>query len=140
MKKLILLVVILFTTLITFSQESRYENLKSLAKLQGYTIGAQKYCDIAQDNIFYNDITFWEGYEYMIVACSDNYDVYDIDLYLMNETDIILKDEDDDATPIITFEVRNKQTFRIVAKNIRSKYPDVTNSVQFFVAYKKLKL
>ena len=139
MKKLILLVVILFTTLITFSQESRYENLKSLAKLQGYTIGAQKYCDIAQDNIFYNDITFWEGYEYKIIACCDNYDVFDIDLFVFTmDKNILLKDTDEDSTPIIVFEVRNKQTFRIVAKNIRSKYPDVTNSVQFFVAYKKL--
>lgn len=135
MKKLILTLLLIITSLTLFSQS--YSSYKNYIVSNNYTILADKYEYITEGSYIYSYKIFYAGHKYIILATSDDTDVRDIDLYLYNpDGTIFMKDNDDSNLALIQFIPAYTLEMKIAVFNIKSYTPSYSSLCKFFIAYK----
>lgn len=135
MKKLLFTLTLLVVSLTTFSQ-TNYEAYKTYYRSYGWNIGNEQYADLIQGNSAYTNMNFTAGSTYNIVACSNDNDVTDVDVYVYYpDGTLFMKDNDSSALAIVTFNCIYSQQLKIVIKNYLSRTPMYASTIRYFIAY-----
>lgn len=135
MKKFLFILMLLMVSLTTFSQSS-YETYKNLYRSYGWNIGNEQYANLIQGNIAYTYMNFTSGSTYSIIACSNDADVTDIDVYVyLSDGTLFMKDTDASAIAIVKFTCTYSQQVKIVIKNYSSRTPNYASTIRYFIAW-----
>lgn len=135
MKKLLFILTLLVVSLTTFSQ-TNYETYKNYCRSYGWNIGNEQYANLTQGNSAYTYMNFTSGSTYKIVACSNDTDVTDVDVYVyLSDGTLFMKDTDSSALAIVTFNCNYSQQVKIVIKNYASRTPLYASTIRYFIAY-----
>lgn len=136
MKKfLFIFLTLLVASLTTFSQTS-YETYKNLYRSYGWNIGNEQYANLIQGNTAYTYMNFTSGSTYSIIACSNDADVTDIDVYVyLSDGTLFMKDTDASAIAIVKFTCTYSQQVKIVIKNYSSLTPNYASTIRYFIAW-----
>ena len=136
MKKQILTLVLLLISVVGFSQ-SRFIDAKNYVISRGYTIAEEGSSSASQGGSVYTFRTFYSNLDYVVYACSNDDDVQDVDLYVINPSGTtFIKDNDTDRIAVVSFSLYNDIRFKIQAFNHSSLTPYSSSIIRYFVAYK----
>ena len=136
MKKLLFILTLLVVSISTFSQTS-YEKYKNYYRSYGWYIGNEQYSNLTQGSKAYTYMNFTSGSTYKIVACSNDLDVTDVDVYVyLADGTLFMKDDDTSSIAIVTFNCTYSQQVKIVIKNYSSNTPNYASTIRYFIAYK----
>ena len=135
MKKILFILMLLVVSLTTFSQ-TNYEYYKSLYRDKGWNIGNEQYANLIQGKTAYTYINFTSGSTCHIVACSNDVDVTDVDVFVyLSDGSLFMKDDDRSALAIVKFECTYSQQVKIVIKNYSSLTPNYASTIRYFIAW-----
>lgn len=135
MKKVLFILTLLVASLTTFSQTS-YETYKNLYRSYGWNIGNEQYANLIQGNTAYTYLNFTSGSTYSIIACSNDADVTDVDVYVyLSDGTLFMKDVDASAIAIVKFTCTYSQQVKIVIKNYSSLTPNYASTIRYFIAW-----
>ena len=135
MKKVLFILILLVVSLTTFSQTS-YENYKSFYRSYGWNIGNEQYANLVKGGSAYTYMNFASGNTYKIIACSNDADVTDVDVYVyLSDGTLFMKDTDSSALAIVTFTCTYSQQVKIVIKNYSSLTPSYASIIRYFIAW-----
>ena len=71
-----------------------------------------------------------------IVACSNDVDVTDVDVFVyLSDGSLFMKDDDRSALAIVKFECTYSQQVKIVIKNYSSLTPNYASTIRYFIAW-----
>ena len=126
---------LLVVSLTTFSQ-TNYEYYKSLYRNKGWNIGNEQYANLTQSGTAYTYMNFTSGNTYSIVACSNDNDVTDVDVFVyLSDGTLFMKDSDSSKIGIVTFTCYYSQSVKIVIKNYSSLTPNYASTIRYFIAW-----
>lgn len=133
--KTILTIILLCIYSISFGQY--YEKIKQVFINDGFSINAEYGYKLSQGNGFYNEVTLKKGIKYMIVACTDDKDINDIDILLCDLNGNIL-DKDTDISNLATIILTpiENTTYKIIVKNYSSNTPTYKSMCYLFIVNK----
>jgi hypothetical protein len=135
MKKLLLIAALLVVSLTTFSQ-SNYEYYKNYCRSLGWNIGNEQYANLTQGNSAYTYMNFSSGSTYKIIACSNDNDVTDVDVFVyLSDGTLFMKDTDASSIAVVTFNCTYSQQVKIVIKNYASRTPNYASRIRYFIAW-----
>lgn len=135
MKRILFILTLLVASLTTFSQTS-YETYKNLYRSYGWNIGNEQYANLIQGNTAYTYLNFTSGSTYSIIACSNDADVTDVDVYVyLSDGTLFMKDVDASAIAIVKFTCTYSQQVKIVIKNYSSLTPNYASTIRYFIAW-----
>ena len=135
MKKVLFILMLLVVSLTTFSQTS-YENYKSLYRSYCWNIGNEQYANLTQGGTAYTYMNFTSGSTYSIIACSNDADVTDVDVFVyLSDGTLFMKDTDTSAIAIVKFDCTYTQQVKIVIKNYLSRTPNYASTIRYFIAW-----
>lgn len=135
MKKL-LIALTLFAVSLTAMSQTNYETYKNYCRNYGWNIGNEQYANLVQGSSAYTYMNFTSGSTYKIVACSNDNDVTDVDVYVyLSDGTLFMKDTDSSALAIVTFNCTYSQQVKIVIKNYSSRTPLYASTIRYFIAY-----
>lgn len=140
----VLCLVFLFTFSNSFSQNIRFDKSYKynyyLGYLsgQGYQIAQERVCSIKQGDYCYLDLNFKAGTEIKIVGFTDDNDVSDLDLFVVNiaTNSNYDSDTDSDNFPEVSFTPYSDRYLRVKLKNVKSSTPTYASKCYFFIAYR----
>lgn len=136
MKKLLFILTLLIVSVTAFSQQTTYDYYKSLYRSYGWNIGNEQYADLSQGKSAYTIMNFTSGSHYAIIACSNDVDVTDVDVYVyLSDGTLFTKDTDSSALAIVDFNCTWSQQVKIVIKNYSSNTPNYSSRIRYFIAY-----
>lgn len=136
MKKFFLMLVLLISSLTMFSQTTDYDYYKNYYRNAGWNIGLEQYGTATQGSTVYSYVNFYSGYNYKVIAMSNDRDVTDVDIYIyQSDGTLFTKDADASRLAIVTFSCSLSQQVKIVVKNYASRTPNYASTLRFFVAY-----
>jgi hypothetical protein len=137
MKRILLVLALVLSSMTIFSQSQKYNDLKTLYRGYGYSIGTEQVVTLTQGQLGYTYVNFYSGYNYSIVAMSDDSDVLDVDVFTYYPSGyLFMKDSDSSNLAIVSFECTGSNQLKIVVKNYSSLTPTYASTVRYFVAYK----
>ena len=135
MKKILFILMLLVVSLTTFSQ-TNYESYKNLYRSYGWNIGNEQYSNLIQGNTAYTYMNFISGNTYHIIACSNDNDVTDVDVFVyLSDGTLFMKDIDASAIAIVKFTCTYSQQVKIVIKNYSSLTPNYASTIRYFIAW-----
>ena len=134
MKRILLILALVLSSMTIFSQSQKYNDLKSLYISYGYSIETEQIINLVKGELDYTYFNFYSGYTYSIVAISDDSDV-DIFTYYPSGY-LFMKDSDSYNLAIISFDCTGSNQLKIVVKYYSSLTPTYASTVRYFVAYK----
>lgn len=135
MKKFLFILTLLVASLTTFSQ-TNYDSYKNLYRSYGWNIGNEQYANLIQGYSAYTYMNFASGNTYKIVACSNDNDVTDVDVFVyLSDGTLFMKDDDRSSLAIVTFTCTYSQQVKIVIKNYASRTPDYASTIRYFIAW-----
>ncbi len=127
----------MLSSMTIFSQSQKYNDLKTLYRGYGYSIGAEEMVTLSEGQLGYTNLKFRAGYVYSIVAMSDDCDVVDVDIFTYYPNgDLFMKDSDTSNLAIVSFECTGTNQLKIMIKNYNSLTPTYSSTFRYFVAYK----
>ena len=136
-KKLLLLAVIVFIASKSFAQSEIYLKELRVLRSYGYTIGDEEKVNCVEGGTGYYYHTFSQGLSYIIVGCSDDENVSDVDLFLYDDDGNELKrDADTSKLAILSFVPNYDVRLKVVIKNYKSATPYFASTCRFVVAFK----
>ncbi|KAA5532487.1 hypothetical protein F0919_17025 [Taibaiella lutea] len=104
---------------------------------EGYTISQDTYCNLAEGESCYLNLTFYQNSTCTVVAFSDDDNVTDVDLYAYSSDGTIYqKDTDRSSLARITFTPYSDRYLHLVFKNYASSSPRYKSTVYLLVGYK----
>lgn len=122
---------------ITIYSQSNYEQYKTIYRSYGWYIGNEQYADLVQGSAAYTYMNFYSGYQYAIVACSNDNDVTDVDSFVyLSDGSLFMKDNDASRISIISFNCTWSQQVKIVIKNYASRTTNYASRIRYFIAYR----
>jgi hypothetical protein len=133
-----LLVSLLFLSVNVYSQLT-FDKTLSFLYHSGYTVKETDifFKDLKQGENFYVSGTFYPTVEYIIIAGSDDNDIKDIDLYIVDmDNNLLRQDNDSLSLCIISFEVAYKVDLKCIVKCYKSNFPNFPLRHWFIIAYK----
>jgi hypothetical protein len=137
MKRILLVLALVLSSMTIFSQSQKYNDLKTLYRGYGYSIGTEQVVTLTQGQLGYTYVNFHAGYVYSIVAMSDDSDVLDVDVFTYYPSGyLFMKDSDSSNLAIVSFECSGSSQLKIVVKNYSSLTPTYSYTFRYFVAYK----
>lgn len=115
----------------------KYKEVLSLLESKGYSISVEQYALLEEGEEAGHTKTFYAGTSYVIVACSDDSDVNDVDVFL-NNTSGTTYDQDADSADVAVVEFNPSFTreMRVNIKNYSSETPYYASRCRFVIAYK----
>jgi hypothetical protein len=117
--------------------QTRYELLLQMLRSAGYSISTEQYADLQQGEAAVHTKSFVAGIEYAIVACSNDGDVTDLDIFVETPSGIVLyKDDDTSNLAIVRFSVSYTRDLVVRIKNYASRTPYYASRCRFVVAYR----
>ena len=135
MKKLLFILTLLVVSLTTFSQTT-YDTYKDVYRSYGWNIGNEQYANLIEGGKAYTYMNFTSGSTYHIVACSNDEDVTDVDVYVyLSDGTLFTKDTDSSAIAIVKFTCTYSQQVKIVITNYASRTPAYASKIRYFIAY-----
>ena len=135
MKRILIILMLLVVSLTTFSQ-TNYDAYKNYYRSYGWNIGNEQYANLTQGYSAYTYMNFASGNTYKIVACSNDADVTDVDVYVyLADGTLFMKDTDSSALAIVTFSCTYSQQVKIVIKNYLSRTPNYASIIRYFIAW-----
>lgn len=136
---IISVIAIAFFTLLSSSEakaQSIYDETVEYLRANGFSISKELYCDLKQGQYCYNTKTFSAGLKYIIVACSEDYKVKDIDILVYYQSGTLyVKDEKIDRCGILSFTPTFDTTLNVYIKNYSSD-SYYSSRVKYVIAYK----
>lgn len=136
-KKLLLLVAIVFITSKSFAQSETYLRELRVLKSYGYTIGDEEKVNCVEGGTGYYYHTFSKGLTYIIVGCSDDENVSDVDLFLYDlDGNELKRDTDVSNLAMLSFVPNYDVRLKVVIMNYKSSTPDFASTCRFVVAFK----
>lgn len=123
----------------TIFGQTKYELYKDYYREMGYTIGLENYYNLAEGQSDYDNVKMHANIHYAIVACSNDPDVSDVDVFLHYQNNVLfMKDADSSALAIISFNCYDEYSMKLSIKNYASSTPLYRSTIRYFVAYKYL--
>jgi hypothetical protein len=137
MKKILMVLVLAIMSVFAFSQSTKYYEVRGALIDSGWNISADQQASLVEGGSAYYYKTFYAGYQYGILAFSDDSDVQDVDIYAYySDGTLFMKDTSIANYAILDFNCYSDTTLKIVIKNYKSNTPSYASICRFFVAYK----
>ena len=137
MKKFLLLFVMLIAFICATTAQTKYETQKANLEQFGFEIGLERQGNIKEGDSFSHIVEFGPDTEYAIIACSNDPDVRDIDIFVYDSAGkLVKKDEDTDSIPIVTLTVEWETNYKIVIKNYSSRTPYYDSLCRMAIGYR----
>jgi hypothetical protein len=137
MKKIIFLAIVLMISFNVRSQTTDYREYVAYLKQNGYSISAELYADLKQGASATHTKYFSSGLHYIIVACSDDGEVRDLDIYVYdNDGNVYVKDTKASSFAVVDMTLMFSRNMEVAIKNYSSNYPNYSSRCRFFIAYK----
>lgn len=100
----------------------------------GYELSTSQFAYISEGMRAYHYKTFYEGNDYAIIGFPEMDNVYDIDLYLYDESgELLMESSSEDGVEILEFTSYSSEEYKVVIENYDSDIEDNKYKVKFMI-------